>query len=323
LTCETDNSGAWLHEIQTAGSLSMRATRGKPMAHLRDSLMRSCEVAKLRRILVFLQPALLTSALLGGNTAWGQVGCTQGDVTCRVTAAGAVERPLPAGRAAALEDLAGQWVSVVSEDWRFRMVTPPKGDYESLPLNGEGRKVADTWSPEADRSKDACMAYGAAAIMRNPSRFRISWQGDDVLLIETDAGQQTRRLLFSESTPVPEQPTRQGFSRARWLEEGQPQGKTKYGTLKVVTTQLLPGYLRKNGVPVSAGAVVTEYFDRSTTQNGDEWLVVSTVVEDPQYLARPFATSTHLKRERDPAGWHPEPCLPGNPLRAMGRGEAK
>jgi hypothetical protein len=223
----------------------------------------------------------------------------------------------------ALLDLTGQWVSVVTEDWRYRMVTPPKGDYTSVPINAAGRKVADAWSTDADRNKDACTAYGAAAIMRMPSRLRISWESDDVLLIETDAGKQIRRLNFSAPPPAPAQATRQGVSQARWLEEGRPQGKTRYGTLKVVTTQLLPGYLRKNGVPVSGNAVVTEYFDRFTTQNGDEWLVVSTVVEDPEYLTNPYSTSSHFKRERNQAGWQPEPCMPGRPLNGVGRGETK
>ena len=47
-------------------------------------------------------------------------------------------------RAASPVDLTGYWVSVVSEDWRFRMVTPLKGDYGGVPLTPEGRRVADT-----------------------------------------------------------------------------------------------------------------------------------------------------------------------------------
>jgi hypothetical protein len=78
--------------------------------------------------------------------------------------------------------------------------------------------------------------------------------------------------------------------------------------LKVVTTHLLPGYLRKNGVPYSANTVVTEYYDRITAENGDEWLVVSTEVKDPEYLSSPFITSTHFKKQADAKGWSPEPC---------------
>lgn len=288
-----------------------------------DTLMRSNRRHERGDIFLCRRLALMACALLGGSAAWGQAACTQGDVNCPLPAPGKIAPAMPTGRQGALEDLIGQWVSVVTEDWRLRMVTPPKGDYESIPINGIGRQLADAWNPDADRNKDACMAYGAAAIMRVPSRFRISWDSDDVLVIEADAGEQVRRLHFSKSSPAPEQSTRQGFSQARWLEEGLPQGKTKFGTLKVVTTKLLPGYLRKNGVPVSGNAVVTEYFDRFTTQNGDDWLVVTTLVEDPEYLSDPFTTSTHLKRERNRAGWHPEPCLPGNPSPVLQAGEAR
>ena len=49
-----------------------------------------------------------------------------------------------APREAAPFDLAGYWVSVITEDWKTRMVTPKKGFYTALPLNAEGRRVADT-----------------------------------------------------------------------------------------------------------------------------------------------------------------------------------
>src|SRR5262245_3474048 len=101
--------------------------------------------------------------------------------------------PPPTPRAAAPIDLTGNWVSIVNEDWRWRMVTPPKGDYASVPLNDAGRKVADSWTTAKDGS---CEAYGAAGLMRNPTRLRVSWEADNVLKIETDAGVQTRRFLF-------------------------------------------------------------------------------------------------------------------------------
>src|SRR5262245_6513040 len=97
--------------------------------------------------------------------------------------------PAPSPWASDAVDLTGYWVSVVNEDWRWRMVTPPKGDYASVPMTDEARKVADTW----DVSKDGqCEAYGAAGLMRMPTRVHITWEGDNVLKIETDAGQQTR-----------------------------------------------------------------------------------------------------------------------------------
>src|SRR5262245_20143239 len=91
-------------------------------------------------------------------------------------------------KASAPFDLTGYWVSVVSEDWRFSMITPRKGDYQGVPMNPEGRKIADAWDPAADEAAGSqCKAYGAAAIMRVPSRFHITWQDDNTLRIESDA----------------------------------------------------------------------------------------------------------------------------------------
>jgi hypothetical protein len=198
-------------------------------------------------------------------------------------------------------DLTGYWVSIVTEDWRWRMVTPPKGDLASVPLNEAGRKVANSWDPATDGS---CLAYGAGAGMRNPTRLHVSWESDQVLKIEMDAGAQTRRLLFDpKARPGPR--SLQGFSKAVWERTG---GRGQGGNLKVVTTNLTAGWLRKNGVPYSQDAVVTEYFDRFTTPNADEWLVVTTTVEDPTYLTQPFVTSTHFRREPDPAKFRPTAC---------------
>lgn len=81
------------------------------------------------------------------------------------------------------------------------------------------------------------------------------------------------------------------------------------GSLKIVTTHLSPGYLRKNGVPYSANTTLTEYFDRTFEPNGDSLLIVSTIVDDPQYLTGQFLTSTHFKRLADTGpGWNPTPC---------------
>src|SRR6187455_1469376 len=95
----------------------------------------------------------------------------------------------PRGRAPI--DLTGYWVSIVNEDWRWRMVTPPKGDVASVPLNPEGIKVANAWDTATDGS---CLAYGAAGLMRMTTRLHITWENENTLKIETDAGQQTRRL---------------------------------------------------------------------------------------------------------------------------------
>jgi hypothetical protein len=223
----------------------------------------------------------------------------------------------PAPRDSAPIDLTGYWVSVVNEDWRWRMVTPPKGDYASVPLNPEARKVADSWEPSMD---GRCEAYGAAGLMRIPGRLNITWESPAVLKIETDAGQQTRRLLFDSARKPDASPTLQGHSIAEWERPGgggrggggggggRGGAPAPGGSLKVTTTDMSGGWLRKNGVPYSADAVLTEHFDRFAAPNGDEWLVVTTIVSDPKYLTQDFITSTHFRKEPDGSKFSPTPC---------------
>jgi hypothetical protein len=220
-------------------------------------------------------------------------------------------QPPPSPRASAAIDLTGQWVSIVNEDWRWRMVTPPKGDYTSVqPLNAAGRAVADKWEPGEDGS---CRAYGAAGLMRMPTRLRIEWDGDAVLAVRTDAGVQVRHFEFSPKTEG--EPSLQGHSVASWQRTVPPPGPPRGapppgGSLKVVTNKLVAGWLRKNGVPYSADTTLTEYYDRFAGPNAEEWLVVTTIVEDPQYLNGRFITSSHFRREKDRSKWNPKPCRP-------------
>jgi hypothetical protein len=235
--------------------------------------------------------------------------------------------PPTTAKAAAPADLTGQWVSVVTEDWRWRMITPAKGDYASVPLNPDGRKVADGWDLAADNAAgNQCRVYGAAAIMRMPERVRISWQDDATLKVETDAGQQTRLFHFVSqrpsnilpvllaSTPPMGDRTWQGESKAQWFKQNQSSGlgfggpPPIGGTLRVVTRNAKAGYLRSNGVPVSENAVITEQFDRHDEANGDKWITVTTIVDDPQYLTDMFITSSSFKKETDQTKWSPSPC---------------
>jgi len=196
-------------------------------------------------------------------------------------------------------DITGYWVAFVSEDWRFRMVTPRKGDYQAVPMTDQARKVADAWNPQADEAAgNQCKAYGAAAIMRVPARFHITWQDDNTLRADSDAGMQTRLFRFNSQAPAPGERTWQGYSAAQW--QGQ--------ALKIATTSMRSGYLRKNGVPYSENAVVTEYFDVAPLPGGSQVLLVTTVVDDPQYLRLPFIVSSQFKKETDASRWDPKPC---------------
>jgi hypothetical protein len=212
----------------------------------------------------------------------------------------AVSAPATAKSSAAI-DLTGYWVAFVTEDWRFRMITPHKGDYQAVPMTDQARKIADAWDPAADEaSGNQCKAYGAAAIMRVPARFHITWQDDNTLRVDSDAGMQTRLFHFNPQPGSQGERTWQGDSTAQW---------ERPTSLKVATTNMRSGYLRKNGVPYSDNASVTEYFDIAPHPNGGEVLLVTTIVTDPQYLQQPFIVSSQFKKEEGASKWDPTPCI--------------
>ena len=229
-------------------------------------------------------------------------------------------KPPRSAKEGAPVDFTGYWVSVVTEDWRWRMVTPIKGDFASIPLTPAGRAVGNAWDPAKDEAAgEQCRAYGAPAVMRIPGRLHIAWADDNTLQIDTDQGTQTRLLQFRPLQGDQGAGSWQGRSEARWeppvrgpQSPQQGLGATREGargrSLEVVTTGLRPGYLRKNGPPYSANTVLKEFFDLSVERNGDTWFVVTTIVEDPQNLTEPFVTSTNFKKQRDSSGWSPTAC---------------
>ncbi len=238
-------------------------------------------------------------------------------------------------REAAPKDFTGYWVSVVTELWRYRMLVPDKNDYQFVPLNPEGRKVAGTWDPAKDQaSGNECKSYAAPAIMQIPGRLHIYWQDDNTLRIDTDSGTQTRLFHFGGQPPQNDPPTWQGFSVASWqgaenidTRDGQggpiqdASGKLIPGRmmrqadyLKVVTTRLRPGYLQKNGIPFSANTMLEEDFDTfPDPYSGNTWLTVTAVINDPEYLIEPLFTHAHFKKLPDNSGWDPTPCRANEP----------
>jgi hypothetical protein len=205
--------------------------------------------------------------------------------------------PATAKRAAPI-DLTGYWVAVVTEDWKYRMLHANKGDYSGLPLNAASRKAAGAWDPAKDPAPgEDCRNFGAANLMRQPGRLHITWQDDQTLKVESDAGAQTRLLSFTPSQNGGG--GWQGVSLASWESTG---------SLKIVTTQLKPGFLRSNGAPYSANTTLTEYFDLVDFADGNLYLVVSTTVEDPMNLTAPYLTSVHFRKQADGAGWNPVAC---------------
>jgi hypothetical protein len=286
---------------------------------------------KKPRVLLLIAPVLATGILLGAR-----VGAQRGN-----------QPPPPAPRAGAPIDLTGYWVSIVTADWRWRMVTPAKGDYQGVQLNAEGRKVADAWDPAKDEAAgEQCKSYGAPALMSVPGRIHITWQDDTTLKVDTDAGTQTRLLRFPSTlrepqgrpeqgrgatgsaqaaaqTPADAPHTWQGVSQARWLSprpavplQLRPADRTADappirptgGSLEVVTKNLRAGYLRKNGVPYSENAALTEHWDLYKRPNGEQWLTITTQIEDPKYLSNVRLVAPVFKKEPNGSKWDPTPC---------------
>ena len=213
--------------------------------------------------------------------------------------------PARSGRDGAPIDLTGYWVSYVTENWRYRMVTPAKGEYRRIPAAPAALPLINNWDPAADeRAGNQCKSYGAGAIMSVPGRLHITWQDADTLRIDTDAGTQTRLFHFSARAAA-SAPTWQGESSAAWERANGPDGG---GSLRVVTSNLRAGYLRKNGVPYSERATVTEHFDIAPLTDGSRLLLVTIIVEDPVYLTGPYIVSPHFKSEPDGSKWDPTPC---------------
>jgi hypothetical protein len=247
-------------------------------------------------------------AVAGALLAW----C----VACADTA-GAQPAPPPPDQRPARErapiDLTGQWVAVVTEDWRWRMVTPPVGDAASVPLNAAGRAKTAAWDFEGDRRDGGfCKAFGPPGVVRQPTRLRIDWQNADTLRLQFDAGEQTRLLHFTPQAAGPR--SLQGDSTASWFRQTQSRGvfaantPATGGTLQVQTTNMTAGYLRPNGVPYGEQASVKEFFNTFTTPEAGTWLILTTVIHDPEYLTTDMIMSTQFKKETSRSRWSPRAC---------------
>jgi hypothetical protein len=237
--------------------------------------------------------------------------------------AGAQPPPPPPDQRPARErapiDLTGQWVAVITEDWRWRMVTPPIGDSASIPLNAKGVAATKAWDYEKDRAEGGyCKAYGPPGLIRQPTRLRIDWQDADTLRMQFDAGNQTRLLHFTPQAARAR--SLEGDSKAKWFRQTQSRGvfaantPNAGGSLQVVTTNVTAGYLRPNGVPYSENATVKEYFNAFTSLEIGTWLIVTTVVVDPDYLTPDLIMSTQFKKEPNRSRWNPRACDIAPPL---------
>ena len=241
-------------------------------------------------------------------------------------------RPMAAEKDAPI-DLSGYWVSLITQDWRFRMLVPGRGEYAAIPINTKGKQTADAWRAAPDEAAGKqCEAYGAAVLMRNPERLHITWQDANTLRVDTDAGMQTRLLHFLPPSPggppaggsaapfvaphTDAPPSWQGQSVARWPSVragGGVGGATaanapRPDSFEVMTVDMLPGLLRKNGVPYGPKTTMHEWWELYTEPTGEQWLTINTRVYDEEYLQKPYLYESIFQKEPNGSKWNPTPC---------------
>lgn len=206
---------------------------------------------------------------------------------------------------AAPVDLTGYWVSIVTEDWIERMSpdSPPSGTGGG---RGGGRGAAVSPDPG-----EPCRVYGAAGSMRVPGRLHIAWADENTLQVDLDAGTQMRVFHFNASGPPPTQKTLQGYSVASWQTGGGGRGGRgrgggggpQWGSLNVVTTNMMGGYLLTSRSAYSENAVLTETFILHS-DFGQDYLTVRAQIDDGGNRM----TSSTFKREPDGSKFRPSGC---------------
>ena len=225
----------------------------------------------------------------------------------------------PSARETAPFDLTGYWVTIIAPDWRERMVTPAKGDYLGVPITAAAQKVADAWDPAKDEAAgEQCKSYGAPALIATSTRLHITWQDDNTLKVESDFGMQARLFHFGDHKSSAGPATWQGDSAAAWelsrgagmaAGRGRDNGRgTRFGDLKITTTHVRPGYLRKNGIPYGANVRVTEYWDWVKDPDGVGRIMITQQIDDPEYLFRSWVATYNFKQEPNAQKWNPTPC---------------
>ena len=184
-------------------------------------------------------------------------------------------------------DLSGGWGQRFHEDLPERGAGPDIGDYLGLPINDAARLRADSWdAAKWTMPERQCEPHPADYGPRGPASMRISSTVDpvsqDVISWHTTLmWMLPHRTIYMDGRPRPSayaQHTWQGFSTGEW--EGD--------MLKVTTTHLKEGWLRRNGVPRSEKATLIEYFIRH-----GNYLTLVTVVKDPVYLTEAFVRTSN------------------------------
>ena len=184
--------------------------------------------------------------------------------------------------AAAQTDFSGEWTRIREED---SALNPDIGDWLGIPMNDAARRRAETWDPSSWTLLEwQCRPHGGAYFKREPSALQITKEMDpvtrNVSAYYAEFLRQVRIPIYLDGRPHPSPNaghTWLGYSTGEWVGD----------VLKITTTHLKESYLRRNGIPVSDKATLTEYWMR----NGD-YLTVAVIVHDPVYLTEPFIRTT-------------------------------
>ena len=186
-------------------------------------------------------------------------------------------------------DLSGEWAPLFHEDQPERIPGPDIGDYLGLPINEAARLHGDSWDASIlTLPEHQCKPHPADYSPRGPANLRI-WREIDhdtqnLIAIHTHISwQQPERTIWMDGRPHPPEyaaHTWQGFSTGKWDGD----------MLTVTTTHLKMGWIRRNGIPRSDKALLTEHWVRH-----DDVLTLVTVIQDPVYLTEPFVRTTNWR----------------------------
>ena len=208
-----------------------------------------------------------------------------GAASCRIAALLCLFVLLASTQAAAQVDFSGEWAPRFWEDQPERVAGPELGDFTGIPINDAARARAAAWDAEIQTLPEwQCRPHSADYIWRGPSQLRISKEVDpisrEVVAFHAEWLRSVDRAIYLDGRQHPPEGalhTWAGFSTGKW--EGD--------VLTVTVTHLKEGYLRRNGLPRSDKATLTEHWIR----NGD-FLTVMEVITDPVYLTEPFVRTT-------------------------------
>jgi hypothetical protein len=186
-------------------------------------------------------------------------------------------------------DFAGEWPVVRAQD---NVDNPHLGEYVGLPLSREAIRRAEIWDASIQSLPEwQCRPHSGAYIKRGPSSLRISNEFDPasraLVAIHSE-------WLRSVSTPIYMDGRAHPPEYAGHTWGGFSTGEFEGDRLKVTTTHLKEDYYRRNGVPQSDRATLTEYLMRRRFRDEDylTWLVIA---YDPVYLTEPLVRSTEYR----------------------------